>query len=47
MIILYILLMTLIFYEYWYIQVQSMENGPTPDTAAYIQKMEEVIFYLI
>jgi len=23
------------------IQVQSMENGPTPDTAAYIQKMEE------
>jgi len=23
------------------IQIQSMENGPTPDTAAYIQKMEE------
>jgi len=23
------------------VQVQNMENGPTPDTAAYIQKMEE------
>ena len=24
------------------IQIQHMENGPTPDTAAFIQRMEEV-----
>ena len=27
--------------------IQNMENGPTPDTAAFIQKMEEVQYIIL